>query len=44
MFLERQVIDLHGTAAITHEPATPSHLLQSSSVSEDVGAEKHEGS
>jgi len=34
--LERQVTDLHANSAITHEPATPSHLLRSTSVSEQT--------
>lgn len=34
--LERQVTDLHANASITHEPATPSLLLRSQSVSEEV--------
>lgn len=33
--LERQVSELHGHASITHEPATPSRLLRSTSVSEE---------
>ncbi|KAF4625492.1 hypothetical protein G7Y89_g12675 [Cudoniella acicularis] len=32
--LERQVSELHANSAITHEPATPSHLLRSTSLSE----------
>lgn len=34
--LERQVSELHANSAITHEPATPSQLLRSESVSEDA--------
>jgi hypothetical protein len=33
--LERQVADLHANSSITHEPATPSQLLRSTSVSEE---------
>jgi len=33
--LERQVSELHANSSITHEPATPSHLLRSESVSEE---------
>lgn len=33
---ERQVTELHANSAITHEPATPSHLLRSTSVSEEA--------
>jgi len=36
--LERQVSELHANSSITHEPATPSHLLRSTSVSEDPPA------
>ena len=32
---ERQVNELHSNSAITNEPATPSHLLRSQSVSEE---------
>jgi len=34
--LERQVSELHANSSITHEPATPSRLLRSTSVSEDA--------
>jgi len=34
--LERQVSELLGNSSITHEPATPSHLLRSQSVSEEA--------
>jgi hypothetical protein len=34
--LERQVNEMHANASITHEPALPSHLLRSESVSEDA--------
>jgi hypothetical protein len=34
--LERQVSELHANSAVTHEPATPSHLLRSESVSEET--------
>jgi hypothetical protein len=33
---ERQVSELHANSAITHEPATPSQLLRSESVSEEA--------
>ena len=33
--VERQVSELHANSAITHEPATPSQLLRSTSVSEE---------
>jgi hypothetical protein len=33
--IERQVTELHANSAITHEPATPSQLLRSESVSEE---------
>ncbi|TAQ91230.1 hypothetical protein B7494_g410 [Chlorociboria aeruginascens] len=36
--LERQVNDLHANSAITHEPATSSRLLRSTSVSEEEPA------
>lgn len=32
--IERQVSDMHANAAITHEPATHSHLSRSQSISE----------
>jgi len=35
--LERQVSELHVNSSITHEPATPSQLLRSESVSEEAG-------
>jgi hypothetical protein len=38
--VERQISESHGTAPFTHEPALPSHLLHSSSVSEDTAGEK----
>lgn len=38
--LERQISESHGSAPVTHEPALPSHLLHSSSVSEDTTGEK----
>jgi len=34
--LERQVSELHANSTITHEPATPSQLLRSESVSEEA--------
>ncbi|KAK0118283.1 hypothetical protein ONS95_012580 [Cadophora gregata] len=37
--LERQVSELHTNSAITNEPATPSHLLRSQSVSEEAPPE-----
>ncbi|TVY49474.1 hypothetical protein LOCC1_G000595 [Lachnellula occidentalis] len=33
--LERHVAELHANSSITHEPITPSHLLRSTSVSEE---------
>ncbi|KAH8659129.1 hypothetical protein BGZ60DRAFT_414606 [Tricladium varicosporioides] len=39
--LERQVSELHANSAITHEPATPSHLLRSTSISEDQVPQLH---
>ncbi|KAI1166636.1 hypothetical protein F5B18DRAFT_606547 [Nemania serpens] len=36
--LERQLSEAHANAAITREPAQPSHLTRSTSVSEDDGA------
>lgn len=35
IWAERQVTELHANSAITHEPATPSQLMRSTSVSED---------
>lgn len=35
-FLERQVSELHANSNITHEPATGSHLVSSTSVSEEA--------
>ena len=33
--VERQVTDLQANSAVTHEPATPSQLLRSTSLSEE---------
>lgn len=35
MHAERQISELHANSAITHEPATPSNLTRSQSVSEE---------
>ena len=36
MYSERQVSDLTANSAITHEPATPSQLTRSTSISDEV--------